>query len=69
MSQHTPKTLCIKYVLQVIFQAVAVLVLWPRDNVPLWGSLPSCEPIDNRRARRLATAAQDAIPPHEWSIF
>jgi hypothetical protein len=33
------------------------------DHVLLWGSLPSCAPIENRRARRLATAAQDDILP------
>jgi hypothetical protein len=29
-----------------------------------WGSLSSCEPVANRLSRRLATAAQDSIPPH-----
>jgi hypothetical protein len=45
------------------------LVPWPRDHVPLWGSLPSCAPIANRRARRLATAAQDDILPHGMEPF
>ena len=35
----------------------------------LWGSLASCAPIVNRRARRLATAAQDGILPHRVESF
>jgi hypothetical protein len=31
----------------------------------LWGSLPSCVPIDNRYARRLSIAAQDVILPRK----
>jgi hypothetical protein len=34
----------------------------------MWGSLISCVPIDNRHARRLAIAAQDAILPHRSSL-
>ena len=33
-------------------------------NPVRWGSLASCAPIGNRRARRLTTAAQDNILPH-----
>jgi hypothetical protein len=35
----------------------------------MWGSLPSCAPIAKRRARRLATAAQDTILPHGMEPF
>jgi hypothetical protein len=34
----------------------------------LWGSLPSCVPIANRHARRLAIAAQDGILPHDEEV-
>src|ERR1035438_7886682 len=40
MSQHTAKTFCIKHVLQVIFQAVAALVLRPCDLLLFWGDPP-----------------------------
>jgi len=45
------------------------LGLWPREDVPLWGSLASCVPVANRHARRLPVAAQDAILPHMNRTF
>jgi len=41
----------------------------PHGTVFLWGSLASCVPVANRHARRLPTAAQDAILPHRNRTF
>src|ERR1017187_9295041 len=45
----------------------SVLVAWPHDYVTLWGSLPSCAPIANRRARRWQPPRRMTSCPTEWA--